>query len=109
MCQRKREDARLTAHMQHVFVSRRGVYGSPRMHAELKEQGWRCSRKRIALGCDGMATLAFGAHPITTKSNPGHAVAPNLLQQDFTAERPNQKWAGDMTSIPTMVLLREKR
>jgi transposase InsO family protein len=28
-------------------------------------------------------------------------VAPNLLQQDFTAERPNEKWTGDITSIPT--------
>src|SRR5258708_25209615 len=44
----KQEDARLTTHIQDVFVSRRGVYGSPRIHAELRDQGWRCSRKRIA-------------------------------------------------------------
>src|SRR5258708_2833410 len=48
VCRRKREDARLTAHIQQMFVSRRQVYGSPRIHAELQEQGWRCSRKRIA-------------------------------------------------------------
>jgi putative transposase len=103
MCQRKREDARLTAHMQHVFVSRRGVYGSPRIHAELQEQGWRCSRKRIArlMQENGMSARRKRRHPITTKSNPGHAVAPNLLQQDFRAERPNEKWTGDITSIPT--------
>jgi putative transposase len=44
----KQEDARLTTHIQDVFVSFRGVYGSPRIHAELRDQGWRCSRKRIA-------------------------------------------------------------
>src|SRR5258708_4944235 len=43
-CSRKREDARLSTHMQQVFTTCRGVYGSPRIHAELKEQGWRCSR-----------------------------------------------------------------
>src|SRR5258708_3810728 len=48
ICQRKQEDARLTTHIQQVFHARRGVYGSPRIHAELKEQDWRCSRKRIA-------------------------------------------------------------
>jgi putative transposase len=103
ICQRKREDAHLTAHIQQVFVSRRGVYGSPRMHVELKEQGWRCSRKRIArlMQEHGMSAKRKRRHPITTKSHPGHAVAPNLLQQDFTAERPNQKWTGDITSIPT--------
>ncbi len=39
--------------------------------------------------------------PVTTKSNPKHPVAPNLLAQDFTAERPNEKWTGDITYVPT--------
>jgi putative transposase len=39
--------------------------------------------------------------PITTKRNPQHPIAPNLLQQDFTASRPNEKWTGDITYIPT--------
>jgi transposase InsO family protein len=39
--------------------------------------------------------------PVTTKSNPKHPVALNLLAQDFTAEQPNQKWTGDITYIPT--------
>jgi putative transposase len=103
VCQRKREDAQRSAHIQHLFVARRGVYGSPRIHAELKEQGWRCSRKRIArlMLENGMSAKRKRRHPVTTRSNPGHAVAPNLLQQDFTAARPNQKWAGDITYIPT--------
>lgn len=98
-----REDARLTTQIQGVFVTFRGVYGSPRIHAELQDQGWRCSRKRIArlMQENGMDARRKPFHPITTKSNPKHAVAPNLLQQDFTAERPNEKWTGDITYIPT--------
>jgi len=101
--QHKREDARLTTQIQEVFVAYRGVYGSPRIHAELRDQGWRCSRKRIArlMQENGMDARRKPFRPVTTKSNPKHAVAPNLLQQDFTAERPNEKWTGDITYVPT--------
>src|SRR5258708_1471803 len=50
---------------------------------------------------NGMDARRKPFHPVTTKSNPKHAVAPNLLGQDFTAERPNEKWTGDITYIPT--------
>jgi putative transposase len=42
-----------------------------------------------------------GESQITTKSEPGARVAPNLLDQDFTASRPNEKWTGDITSVWT--------
>jgi putative transposase len=101
--QHTREDARLTTQIQDLFVARRGVYGSPRIHADLKALGWRTSRKRVArlMQENGMDARRKPFPPITTRSNPKHAVAPNLLQQDFTAERPNEKWTGDITSIPT--------
>src|SRR5258708_1347858 len=92
----KQEDARLTTHIQDVFVSFRGVYGSPRIHAELRDQGGCSSRKRIArlMQENGMDARRKPFHPVTTKSNPKHAVAPNLLGQDFTAERPNARVDG---------------
>jgi putative transposase len=98
-----REDARLTTDIQRLFVVRRGVYGSPRLHADLKDEGWRCSRKRIArlMRENGMDARRKRYHPVTTKSNPKHSFAPNLLQQDFTASQPNEKWTGDITYIPT--------
>jgi putative transposase len=103
MSRRQREDARLSTHIQQVFVEYRGVYGSPRIHAELRDQGWNCSRKRIArlMQENGMDARRKRFRPITTKRNPKHPIAPNLLQQDFTASRPNEKWTGDITSIPT--------
>lgn len=102
--QRKQEDARLTTQIQSVFVTFRGVYGSPRIHAELRDQGWRCSRKRIArlMQENGMDARRKPFRPVTTKSNPTHAVAPNLLGRDFTAQRPNEKWTGDITYVPTV-------
>jgi transposase len=46
--QHTREDARLPTQIQHIFVTHRGVYGSPRIHVEIQDLGRRCSRKRIA-------------------------------------------------------------
>jgi putative transposase len=103
LSQRKREDAHLTAHMQQVFGDYRGVYGSPRIHAERTDQGWHCSRKRVArlMREQGMDARRKPFHPLTTKQNPKNPVAPNLFQQEFTASRPNEKWTGDITYIPT--------
>lgn len=87
--QHTQEDARLTTHIQDVFVTFRGVYGSPRIHAELRDRGWHTSRKRVArlMQENGMNARRKPYHPVTTKSNPKHAVAPNLLQQDKTRRK----------------------
>jgi len=42
-----REDARLAAEIQQIFLDHRQVYGSPRIHAALKARGMHCSRKRV--------------------------------------------------------------
>jgi len=47
-CRRTREDAQLSSHIRQVFRTHRERYGSPRIHVELREQGMRCSRKRVA-------------------------------------------------------------
>lgn len=103
LSQRKREDAHLTIQIQQMFVEYRGVYGSPRIHAELQDQGWHCSRKRVArlMREQGMDARRKPFHPITTTQNSRNLVEPNLLQQNFTASRPNEKWTGDITYIPT--------
>jgi putative transposase len=48
MSQHQREDGQLAERIQAAYQSNRGVYGSPRLHAELQAQGIRCSRKRVA-------------------------------------------------------------
>lgn len=103
MCQRKREDAQLSVHIQQVYHANRQVYGSPRIHAELQEQGWRCSRKRVArLMCEnGITAKRKRRRVVTTNSRHENPIAPNLLQRDFTATAPNRKWVTDVTYIPT--------
>ncbi len=85
--QRSREDAELAGKIKTAFQSHRCVYGSPRIHAELHAQGWNCARKRVARLMQELDLVAKRPrHPtVTTKSEEGAAVAPNLLQQDFHA------------------------
>jgi putative transposase len=103
VCQRKREDAQLSSHIRQIFVSHRKVYGSPRIHAQLADQGYRCSRKRIArlMRENGITASRKRRRVVTTNSRHENPVAPNLLQRDFTAQAPNRKWATDITYIPT--------
>jgi hypothetical protein len=46
--QRAQQDALLLEHIRRVYQAGRGVYGSPRVHAALRQQGVSCSRKRVA-------------------------------------------------------------
>ncbi len=101
--QHQREDQQLAEQIQAVYHSCRQVYGSPRIHAELREQGITSSRKRVArlMREQGVSARRWRHKTITTKSEPGARVAPNLLDQDFTASRPNEKWTGDITAVWT--------
>ena len=103
MSQHQREDQQLAEHIHAVYHACRQVYGSPRIHAELRDQGIPCSRKRVARLMRERGLTARRRHhrTITTRSEPGARVAPNVLDQDFTATRPNEKWTGDITAIWT--------
>jgi transposase InsO family protein len=102
-CQRQREDAQLSTQIRQVFTSHQGRYGSPRLHAELKDQGQSISRKRVArlMREAGLCAKGKRQRVVTTRRDASHSVAPNLLHRDFTATEPNKKWATDITSIPT--------
>jgi hypothetical protein len=102
-CRRRREDAQLTCHIRQVFCSHRERYGSPRIHADLHEQGIRCSRKRIArlMREAGMSAKRKRRRVVTTKRDATHPVAPNLLKREFVATEPNKKWVTDITYVPT--------
>jgi transposase InsO family protein len=101
--QHQREDSRLAKHIHAVYHASRQVYGSPRIHAELREQGISTSRKRVArlMRERGLSACRRRHRMITTHSEPGARVDPNLLDQDFTATRPNEKRMGDITAIWT--------
>lgn len=101
--QHSREDATLAEKVKAAFQNNRRVYGSPRIHAELRAQGVHCARKRVARLMQELELVAKRPRhrTITTKSEEGAPVAPNLLQQDFHADQPNQKWTTDTTYIWT--------
>ncbi|GHO98727.1 transposase [Reticulibacter mediterranei] len=103
-CQRQREDAQLIQEVWQVFVTHRGRYGSPRIHVELKDQGRRISRKRVArlMREAGISARRKRHRVLTTRRDTSHPVAPNVLNREFTAIEPNTKWTTDITYIPTM-------
>lgn len=103
-CQRDREDAQLTQEIQQVFERHQGRYGSPRMYREIKDQGRKISRKRVArlMREAELSAQRKRRRVLTTKRDATHPVAPNLLNREFTATTPNTKWVTDITYIPTM-------
>lgn len=103
--QRLLEEKRLIMKIKAVHEASRHTYGSPRIHAELKDQGETCSRQRVAKLMRKVGLIAKMKKKIkvtTKKANPKAKAAPNLLEQNFTAEQPNQRWVADITYVWTL-------
>ena len=86
-----------------IHTDSKGVYGAPRIRAELNAQGYHHGKNKVArlmrsMGLKGCPQRRFIR---TTQSDPRHPVAANLLQQNFHAASPNHRWAADITYIPT--------
>lgn len=100
---RAARDRSLLGKIRRVHEASKGVYGSPRVHAELVAEGVSVGRHKVA---HLMRSARLRGCPkrrfrTTTQRDRNHPVAKNLLNQDFTAEAPNRRWAGDITYIPT--------
>jgi len=112
---RAEAEAELRGHIGRIFAARRRVYGSPRVgfpshacdgarHAELRRQGRRHSRRRVARLMREMGLSARRGRkrpPRTTDSRHDLPVAPNLLARNFAADRPDQVWLADISFIAT--------
>jgi len=97
-------EAALCGHIGRIFAARRRVYGSPRGHAELRREGRRHSRRRVARLMREMGLAARRGRrprPRTTDSRHDLPVAPNLLEQRFAAEWPDTVWLADLSYLPT--------
>lgn len=82
----------------------RKTYGSPRLHVVLRRKGVVCGHNRVArlMHLHEITALTRRRyHPVTTQRQPGVVPAPNLLNQEFFATAPNQKWVSDFTYIET--------
>jgi putative transposase len=101
---RAEAEAELRGHIGRVFAAGRRVYGAPRVHAELRREGRRHSRRRVARLMREMGLSARRGRrrpPRTTDSRHDQPVAPNLLGRRFAAERPDAVWLADISYLPT--------
>jgi transposase InsO family protein len=101
---RVKQDARLRVEIAASHAASRRTYGSPRILRDLREEGHRVSRKRVArlmreLGLEGRRKRRFRA---TTDSQHRFPVAPNVLMRDFDVEAPNTVWLTDITYLATL-------
>ena len=103
VCQRERTDLKVLAHIREQYSLSKGTYGRPRMTMELKEVGLDVGERRVGrlMKINGIRPVRTRRHKVTTDSQHSLDVAANLLDGDFLAEAPNQKWAGDITYIWT--------
>lgn len=100
---RAREDAVLKVEIRAAHAASHRTYGSPRILADLKANGQRVGRKRVARlmreeGIEGQRKRRFRT---TTDSRHSHPVAANHLNRDFSASAPNEVWVSDITYIWT--------
>lgn len=93
----------MLAHTRAEFWTSNETYGSPRMHAELKEQGLSIGRHRVArlMSENGLQARRKTRFKRTTDSDHGGPVAANVLDRDFTATAPDQKWGVDISYVWT--------
>ena len=100
---RSREDAILTDRIRWIHLRSRGTYGSPRIHAELREEGVHVGRKRVArlMQAAGLQGVSRRKSTRTTIRQPGAQRAPDLVNRDFDVAGPNRLWVADITYIRT--------
>ena len=98
---RAQEDRRLKVLVHALVHGGRGYYGSPRIYDDFVEWQEPVSRKRIIrlMQEEGLKARVRKRYKGTTMSDHDQPVADNLLQQEFTAERPNQRWVGDTSEL----------
>ncbi len=101
--QLRHRQQKIDMHVANAFKADKSRSGAIRVMRTLEKQGIHYNRKTIALSLQrqGLRAKAARKFKATTQSKHNLPVADNLLQQDFTASQPNQKWAGDITYLWT--------
>lgn len=106
LSKRAQRTKKIRQSVRQVFDENYAIYGPAKVTQVLaqREELESACRNTVAramqdLGIKSRVPKAFT--PTTTKSDPAHRPAPNVLDRDFSAERPNQKWVTDITYLPT--------
>jgi len=98
--------AQLVEQIRQAHAASRELYGSPRVTAELRAAGVAVGENTVARLMSDNAIRSKVARPRfrpprTTDANHPDPIAPNLLERDFAADRPDAKWCCDITYVPT--------
>jgi len=101
---RSLDDAVLTERIRAIHAASDENYGSPNIHAELRDEGTRVGRKRVArlmrlAGLRGVSRRR--SFVVTTQRDSQQRPAPDLVKRQFVADAANQLWVADMTYVPT--------
>lgn len=98
-----RRDAELAWRICAFHKASEGRYGSPRIHEDLKAEGHRVGRKRVAriMQENELVPRIRRRFRVTTDSSHSFPVAPNILERNFAAAAPNEVWVTDITFLPT--------
>lgn len=100
---RAQENKQLLKMIWEVFAESKERYGSPRITAELRRQGIKCNKKRIAriMNKNGIAAKIFRKYRNTTNSDHQREKSQNILGREFNRQRKNEVWTSDITYIRT--------
>jgi transposase InsO family protein len=93
----------LLQNIKRVHAQSKGVYGSPRIQAELVEEGHQVGRHKVAklMRLERLRGVPKRRYRVTTQRDRRHRIAKNLLKQNFSTTKPNQKWVADITYVST--------
>ena len=101
--QRQQRQTAFDQTVAQLFANSKGCNGARRLQRQLRVSGYTCNRKTVAasLRRQGLVAKAARKFKATTHSKHSLPVFDNLLNQDFSATTPNQKWVGDITYLGT--------
>ena len=102
--ERDEQNVELVAEIVEIHDESRGTYGSPRVHAELRERGFEVSRKRVEkqMREQGIVGRRRPRFRRTTDSNHDDPIAPNVVARNFEVDEPDRVWVADITYVWTL-------
>lgn len=101
---RAQRDEELKEEIREVYHESFETYGSPRVHDQLQKRGISCGRKRVErlMREDGLRSVHRQRYRVSTTDSDHHEpIAPNIINQEFNASFPHEKWGADITYVPT--------
>jgi transposase InsO family protein len=100
---RQHRRVELTSAITETFEASGRTYGSPRIHVELREAGWRVTKHTVAklMAAEGLVARAKKRRRGLTRSDKRAVRFPDLVRRDFSAPAPNVSRCGDVTAIDT--------